>query len=110
VTVDHIFGLIVESYGTVEGTLEGVLTHGRRRFFVYDALSGRQVRCHFDNMAIRTDDVLAAFERRVAVGGIVRSKQFTGEKISIEAKEFNVFPRDRELLSLSEIHDLWSRQ
>jgi hypothetical protein len=109
-SVDQIFGPVVESVGTVEGTLEGVITHGKRRFFVYDSLIGRQVRCHFDNMLIRLSDVLAAFERRVAVSGIIRSKALTGERLSIDAREFAVFPEDKELMSLSDIRDLWARE
>ena len=108
-SVDQIFGPIVESYGTVEGTLEGVLTHGKRRFFVYDSFVGRQVRCHFDDVRVQLADVLAAFERRVSVSGLIRSKALTGERISVEAREFHVFALDNELLTLPEIYDLWSR-
>lgn len=109
-SVNDIFGPIVESYGTVEGTLEGVITHGRRRFYVYDSLVGRQVRCHFDDVKVRLSDVLSAFERRVSVSGIVRSKALTGERLSVDVREFYVFTPDDKLMPLAEIQDSWGRE
>lgn len=107
-SVDLIFGPVLESYGSVEGTLEGVITHGKRRFYVYDSLVGRQVRCHFDNMRIKLPEVLQAFEKRVVVSGLIRSRAMTGQRISIDAARFQVFPPDNELMSLAEIQDLWN--
>ena len=108
-TVDRLFGPVAESYGTVEGTLEGIFTHGRRRFYVYDSLAERQVRCTFDDR-ISLADVLASFEKRVSVSGLIRSKSLTGERISIQATEFSAFPPDSELASLSDILQMWRKE
>lgn len=109
ITVDGIFGPVEESYGTVEGTLEGVFTHGRRRFYVYDSLAGKQVRCTFDDR-IPLTDVLKNFEKRVSVSGLIRSKALTAERVSIQATEFSAFLPDKELPSLYQILHMWRQR
>ena len=37
------------SIGTVEGMLQGLITHGKNRFLIFDPLSGRQVTCYFSD-------------------------------------------------------------
>jgi hypothetical protein len=105
-TVDSIFGPVTESYGSVEGKLEGIITHGTRRFYVYESLTGRQVRCLFAD-SIPLHQVLEAFEHRVSVSGVIRSKAKTGERLSIVPTEFRVFRDDKDLLSHQEILQLW---
>ena len=106
-TVDDILGPEVESYGSVEGHLEGIFTHGRRVLYVYDSLSGRQVRCFFDAEATPLDALLKYFQHRVIVSGLVRSKAFTGEPKSIDVSEIRDFQPDRDLLSPAEILRTW---
>ena len=105
-TVDGLFGPVAESYGSVEGTLEGIFTHGRRRFYIYDSLAERQIRCTFDER-ISLAEILANFESRVSVSGLIRSKSLTGERISIQASEFTAFPPDSDLPSPSSILQMW---
>ena len=58
------------SIGTIEGTLEAISLHGRPTFTVYDAVTGRAVRCEFQpNMRKR---VIAALGFKVAVHGKLR--------------------------------------
>ena len=105
-TVGDLFGPVVESYGTVEGRLEGVFIHGTRRFYIWDSLTNKQVRCDFgERVTLR--EILDAFERRVAVTGVVRAKARTGERISVHAEEFRVFKADAELPSTNRILELW---
>jgi hypothetical protein len=58
--VDELIGPRLESFGTVEGTLEAVTIHGRRAFYIWDQLSGRRVECFFGDR-ITLEDILAAF-------------------------------------------------
>lgn len=107
--VEDLFGPVVESYGSVEGRLEGLFVHNTRRFFVYDSLTNKQVRCDFtDDISMR--EILDAFEKRVSVTGIVRSRAKTGERISIRAHVFKVFKSDDELMPTDRILEEWRRQ
>lgn len=105
-SIDEFFGPVVESYGSIEGRLEGVFVHGTRRFFVYESLTNRQVRCDFtDDVSIR--EVLDAFERRVAVTGLLRTRAKTGEHVSVKAQSFKVFRPDAELTPTDQILSVW---
>jgi hypothetical protein len=85
----------VESIGTVEGNLEGLIIHGKRRFLIFDHLTERQVTCYITER-VEWETVLKAFGKRVAVSGFVRSRR-SGEKVSIQANHLYVFPPDDEL-------------
>jgi hypothetical protein len=102
--VEEIIGGQVESFGTIEGRLEGIIVHGRRVFYIWDALTSRRVECSFGNR-IPLGDVLAAFEKRVAVRGIIRRRK-TGEPVSVEANELRVFPVEDELPGLSDVQGI----
>lgn len=102
--VDEVIGPRFESYGTVEGVLEGVSIHGKRRFEIYDQLTGQKVECFFADR-VPLEDVLGAFTRRVSARGILRTRQ-TGERISIEVQEFSVFPDDLELPDAERVRGL----
>lgn len=102
--VDEVIGPRFESYGTVEGVLEGISVHGKRRFEIYDLLTGHKVECFFADR-IPLDEVLGAFTKRVSARGILRTRQ-TGERLSIEVREFSVFPDDRELPDAERVRGL----
>jgi hypothetical protein len=85
----------VESIGTVEGNLEGLIIHGKRRFLIFDQLTGRQVTCYFTER-VEWETVLKAFGKRVAVSGFLRSRR-SGERVSIQASRLYVFPPDDQL-------------
>lgn len=109
-TVESIFGPVVESYGSVEGQLEGVITHGKRRFYVYDSLTGKQVRCLFDDARIPLDEILRGFDKRVSVSGLIKSKALTGEDQSIEATEFRIIEPPDDLRGPDEILRVWGER
>lgn len=102
--VEEIIGAQVESFGTVEGKLEGLIVHDRRVFYVWDALTNRRVECSFASR-IPLDDVLAAFGKRVGARGIVRRRK-TGEPVSVEANELRVFPAEDELPGLDDVQGI----
>lgn len=102
--VDELIGPKVESFGTIEGRLEGIVVHDRRTFFVWETLTNRRVECSFGDR-IALDEVLAAFGRRVATRGIVRKRK-TGEPLNIEANELYVFPAEDELPGLDDVQGI----
>ncbi|MCK9487515.1 MAG: hypothetical protein M0R73_12600 [Dehalococcoidia bacterium] len=68
-TVDRVLPMGY-SFGSVEGRLEGLDIHRQPRFTVYDAVTGRAVRCYFDTTEL--DKVKAAVGRKVIVSGKLR--------------------------------------
>lgn len=93
--VEAVLAPEIESIGTVEGNLEGLIIHGKRRFLIFDPVAGRQVTCYFTER-VEWETVLKAFGTRVAVSGFLRSRR-SGEKVSIQATRLYVFPPDDEL-------------
>lgn len=93
--VDAVLAPEIESIGTVEGQLEGLIIHGKRRFLVYDPITERQVTCYF-TPRVEWETVLRAFGKRVAVSGFIRSRS-SGERVSITAGRLYVFPSEEEL-------------
>ena len=107
-TVDEILGPALDSYGSVEGRLEGIVTHGRRTFYVYDSLSGCQVRCFFGGSP-SLYDLFSYYERRVIVSGLVRSRAFTGQPTSIQVSDICDLKPDTKLLPTDEILGKWEQ-
>lgn len=99
--VEAVLAPELESIGTVEGKLEGLITHGKSRFLIFDPITGRQVICYFSGR-IEWQDVLRAFGKRVAASGLIRSRR-SGEKVSISASRLHVLPADDELPSASDV-------
>lgn len=97
--VEHVEAVLapeLESIGTVEGQLEGLIIHGSRRFLIYDPLTGHQVTCYFGDK-VRWETVIAAFGKRVAATGVIRSRA-SGEKASIQiTRPLHVFPSEDAL-------------
>lgn len=93
--IDELIGPHLESIGSVEGELEGLIIHGRRRFLIFEALSGRQVTCYFGDR-IPWEEIIRAFGQRVSATGYVRARR-TGEKLSIQVSRLRVFPPEEEL-------------
>lgn len=102
--VDEIIGPQLQEYGSVEGRLEGLMTHGKRRFFIWESLTNHRVECQFGDR-IPLQDILAAYERRVAARGIVYRRR-TGEKLSVEVEEFRAFRSEEELPGVQRIQEI----
>ena len=93
-----------QEYGSVEGKLEGTVTHGKRRFFVCESLAGRLVECHFAD-GIPLSDLLGAFGRRVSVRGTVHRRP-TGEKVSLDVDSFRVLLSEDQLPTVERIQEI----
>lgn len=104
VNVDEIIGPQLDEYGSVEGKLEGLITHGKRRFFIWESLTGREIECHFADR-IPLADVLAAYERRVSARGTVHRRR-TGEKVSLDVDSFRVLRSEDELPTVERIQEI----
>ena len=75
--VERLVGPTVESYGSIEGRLQGLETHGRQRFYIWDSLSGRRVRCYFDEALDLRRAARSRYEQRVSVSGLIHSQPQT---------------------------------
>ena len=102
--VESVLAPELESIGTVEGSLEGLITHGKSRFLIYDPITSRQVTCYFGGR-IEWRDVIQAFGKRVAASGLIRSRR-SGEKVSITASRLQVFLSDDELPSAFDVRGI----
>ena len=58
--VEAVLAPEIQSIGTVEGKLEGLIIHGKRRFLVYDPITERQVSCYF-TPRVNWENVSAGF-------------------------------------------------
>ena len=99
--VEAVLAPELESIGTVEGNLEGLIIHGKRRFLVYDPITARQITCYF-TPRVDWETVLKAFGKRVAVSGVIRSRG-SGERVSVTASRLYVFPLEEELPALADV-------
>lgn len=99
--VEAVLAPELESIGTVEGKLEGMITHGKSRFLIFDPLTGRQVVCYFGGR-IDWKSVHGAYGKRVAASGIIRSRR-SGEKVSLVVNRLHVLPPDEELPSAADV-------
>ena len=90
-SVEDFIGVNSESVGSVEGRLEVISAHGGITCNVYEALTGKVVRCEVpDEMK---SDVLAAFEQRVIASGIVRRDK-SGQARQIVLRRLEQIPAD----------------
>lgn len=84
----------LETIGSVEGTLETISVHGQPYFNVFDAVTGRPIRCHFpQNMLERAKSALG---KRVLVRGMIHAVP-DGKRASMRAREVEVLPDGSEL-------------
>jgi len=102
--VEAVLAPELTSIGTVEGKLEGLITHGKNRFLIFDPITGRQVICYFGGR-VEWEAVLKAFGKRVAATGFIHSRR-SGEKVSIQVSRLHVFPADEELPSAREMRGI----
>ena len=103
----HVEAVLTPAFrtiGTIEGELEGLIIHGRKRFLLYDRMAGRQVVCYFGN-AVSWEEIRDLFGKRMAVTGEIRSRR-SGERVSINVSSYYVFPREEDLPSADEVRGL----
>ncbi len=97
-TVDDFIGVKSEALGSVEGRLEVVSAHGGITCNIYEALSGKVVRCEVPDDKKRA--VLDAFEQRVMATGTVK-RDASGQARGIVLRELVVLPEHGEFISLA---------
>jgi hypothetical protein len=102
--VEAVLAPEVQSIGTIEGKLEGLIVHGKSRFLIFDPLTGRQVTCYFGER-IAYDTVLRVFGKRLAVTGLIRSRR-SGERVDIQVTRLEVLPPDEELPSAEDVRGI----
>jgi len=101
--IDELIGPKITSVGTVVGRLEGLTIHGKKMLVVYEQLTGRRVECVFP--VVMLDKALAGFNKRISVYGTIHSRT-TGEKISVDVEEMEIFPPDSELPTAEDVRGI----
>lgn len=91
-----------ESLGTVEGRLEAVSVHDKKYFNVYRDLDGTKVQCLFAASEIPADEIGAAIGSRVAVFGILTSRE-SGRVVRVKVQNLEVFPDPEHLPSFEDV-------
>ena len=102
--VEHVEAVLapeLESIGTVEGRLEGLILHGKSRFLIFDPITSRQVVC-FIGGRVEWQQVRDALGKRVAATGRIHSRR-SGEKVSVFASRFEVLLEDSDLPSAADV-------
>jgi len=95
--VNSLLGVHSRDWGTIEGRLSVISERGGLRFVVYDQLTNKPIRCHFDEELI--EEVIESFQQRVSVSGLIRYRG-DGEPISIKVEKFFIFPKPEALPSI----------
>lgn len=88
------------AYGTLDGDLLAINVKGKLKFSVYETLTGREVRCFFEDDLY--GNVIAAIRKRVAVYGLIRYHK-GGTPASVEITHLTVFPEQSELPQFKDI-------
>lgn len=101
--VDELISGKLKSIGSVEGRLETISLHGKEFFSVYEALTGKAVRCYFPRKLL--DRVKEALSKRVQVSGTIWTTR-TGETVSIQVDSIEIFPEESDLPSARTVRGL----
>ena len=107
--------ILATPYVTEIGTVEGILKRfdvadpSNRMFVIYDEITGAKIECHFAHR-VASEVIGAAAERRVAVTGEIRSREW-GEIISVIVHRdgFAVLPFDAELPTFDDVRGILAR-
>ncbi len=84
--VDSILGPHTEALGSIEGRIETISERKAPKFYVYDTLTDRPVRCYFEEDLF--DDVVDLFKsrQRALIYGLIKYRS-DGEPVSIRVEE-----------------------
>lgn len=89
VNVEKILGLPRETVGTIEGRLEALNVHGKRREFSIWPFEDKAVKCSFGQRLDLDRDVLPAVRKRVAAHGKIKTRP-SGERLSVIVDQLTV--------------------
>jgi hypothetical protein len=103
----HVTTLLAESYedlGTIEGRVQVISEQGALHVFVTEPISGRRVRCLFDEEMLQR--FLGAFRKRVEIKGKIKYRR-DHKPISIFATNLVEFPESKDLPSFREMRGIF---
>jgi hypothetical protein len=82
VNVDTILGPHSEAFGSIEGRIETISERKKPRFYIYDTLQDRPVRCYFEKD--KFDEVVDIFKsrQRALIYGRIRYRR-DGQPVSV---------------------------
>lgn len=98
--IDEIIGPRFESYGSIEGCLDGANIHKDPYFHIYTALNDRLIKCNVDKKM--TQRMLDCLGQRVYIYGLIQSRN-DGERVSILVQEIESLPSEDELPTIQEM-------
>ncbi|MBN1763959.1 MAG: hypothetical protein JW860_01775 [Sedimentisphaerales bacterium] len=102
--INNIMGTNYIDYGSIEGKLDAINIHTKPKISVYDALTGKAIRCYFDESML--DYIISAMGKRVSIYGQIRYKK-NGSPISVDIEEIDIFPPQNELPKFKDIIGLY---
>jgi len=108
VNVERILGGTLAEIGTIEGRLDMVSYRNGLHIGVWDILTDRAVRCNISPDLIETAIEGLRKRRRVAVSGRIRYRP-TGEPVSIDVKDLELFPPAEDLPSADSVYGILSK-
>ena len=100
-TINDLLPVVRDSIGSVEGRLEEISIHRRKKFVVYHAVTKKAVNCLFHDDAL-LDRVIAALGERVVVIGNVFSNA-KAEPVRIDVIEFQLLDSSRRIPTTAEL-------
>jgi hypothetical protein len=77
-----------ESIGAVEGRLEGISIHGRKKFIVYHSVTRKAINCVFAQDEF-LDEAIGALGKRVHVAGTVK-RNIKGEPVTVDVQRLRI--------------------
>jgi hypothetical protein len=86
-SVDELLPVEREELGTFVGVLETLTVRGKTRFMIWDVITGTRIECLIPRQKL--DEAHRAFNKRVAVYGLVRYAR-TGKPKSIQVRDLRV--------------------
>jgi hypothetical protein len=98
--VDQLIGAHYESYGSIEGLLDGIDIHRSPFFTLYTMLEDKSIKCYFDKNL--QEQAISYLSKRVYTYGLIRSRR-DGERISITVQEIELLAEEDELPTISEM-------
>ncbi len=85
-----------EERASVEGALETISIHGKKRFIVYDSITRKGVTCILGEEEDRLQEVTAVLGRKVIVSGVVHYN-IKNEPVRIAVERLRVLPPDKTI-------------
>jgi hypothetical protein len=103
--VGTLFRTAHKSWGSVEGRLRIITEVGGYKFFIFDDVVEKEIRCHFQSDLL--ESALKSFGKRIIVSGLI-SYRPDGAINGVEVEVFREFRNSSNLPSADEVYGILS--